>query len=183
MKQILVLTLAFNLMTVSAIAAVKEDVIQLASLAMGHRVNVARGKTHQEVLTHFFEAETGEAEMTFKEFGDMDYGDEVDYGFTSTASAIKMGDFAIGFLEEQIQNYEDMGDEADQRRVKEMKAQIFDIEKKWAGLIKKLEKQGVKFGYSGFGPGYCGVSFVELLIIDEKEDKVYEVFLSESGEC
>lgn len=183
MKKFLAFTLALNLITSAALAGVKEDVKQLASLSMGHREHVAKGKTAEEVLTHFFEAETGESEMTFKEYADMDYGDEVEYGFISTASAIKMGDFAIGFLEQEIENYEDLGDEVDQSKIKEMKAQIFDIEKKWSGLIKKLERQGVKFGYSGFGPGYCGVSFVELLIIDEKEDKVYEVFLSESGEC
>lgn len=183
MKKSLAFILALNLITASVFAGVKEDVKELASIAMGHRVNVAHGKTAQEVLAQFFMNETGEAEMTFKEYADMDYGDEVEYGFTSTASANKMGDFAIGFLQQEIENYEDLGDEVDQSKVKDMKAQIVDIEKKWSGLIKKLDRQGVKFGYSGFGPGYCGVSFVELLIVDEKEDKVYEVFLSESGEC
>lgn len=49
----------------------------------------------------------------------------------------------------------------------------------------KLHHQGVKFAYTELGPGYCGRNFVELIIIDTKEQKIYEyeVDLSRFEDC
>jgi hypothetical protein len=150
--------------TSSAFAGVKEDVQALGKLAFGHNVETVKGKTAEAIFKNYLG--DGE-ELVNKEYRDMDYGDEIYEGFTSAKSAIEMGGFAEALYEER------------ENSTRELNA----LKRGWSPLIQKLQKQGVKFGYTGRGPGYCGVSFVELIIIDEKEQKVYEVFLSESGEC
>ncbi|MES2525952.1 MAG: hypothetical protein V4598_02650 [Bdellovibrionota bacterium] len=160
-------------LTASAFAGVKEDVTALGKLAFGSDVTSVKGKNAEAIFKNFLE--DGE-ELVNKEYADMDYGDEVDEGFTSLKSAIAMGGFAEGMYEEKLEQTEEQ-DRASLLR------ELNALKRGWSPLINKLHKQGVKFGYTGHGPGYCGVSFVELIIIDEKEQKVYEVYLSESGEC
>lgn len=106
----------------------------------------------------------------------MEWSDEVEEGFTSLKSAIEMGSFAEGVYEEQMEG-------AEGKDLAKLKKEIAALKRGWAPMINKLGKQGVKFGYTGHGPGYCGVSFVELIIVDQKEQKVYEVYLSGGGEC
>lgn len=184
MKSIIFAVLVFSL-TVStsfgAIRTVKADVLALGQLAMGWEEHSVKGKNATEMLKSFVEEHSGdEEELVFKEIDDMAYGDEIDEGFTSMKSAILMSGFAESSLEEVM---EGLDEETDAQRIKEIKAKIYDLNHKWAPLIKRLDRQGVRFGYTGWGPGYCGISFVELLIIDEKEQKVYEVYLSEGGSC
>lgn len=149
--------------TASAFAGVKEDVTALGKLAFGSDVTSVKGRNAEDIFKNFL----GEGEeLIYKEIAEMDYSDEVDEGFTSVKSAVEMSGFAESVFEER-----------------DAQTKIKALNKGWAPVINRLHKQGVKFGYTGHGPGYCGVSFVELIIIDEKEQKVYEVYLSESGEC
>lgn len=185
MKSLLSAVLIYSLTVSSAFAAtrtVSADVQTLGQMAMGSEEHSVKGKNATEMLKSFVEEMNGEDEdgLVFKEIEDMAYGDEVDEGFTSTRSAIDMAGFAESSLEELL---EGLDEESEAQRIKDIKANIYDLNHKWAPVIKRLERQGVKFGYTGWGPGYCGISFVELLIIDEKEQKVYEVYLSESGPC
>ena len=159
--------------TVSAFAGVKEDVAALGNLAFGYNVESVKGKNAVAIFKNFLE--DGE-ELVYKEASEMDYGDEIYEGFTSLKSAIEMGGFAESVYEERLEQDDD---QARASILRELKA----LQRGWSPLIQKLHKQGVKFGYTGNGPGYCGVSFVELIIIDVKEQKLYEVYLSESGEC
>lgn len=168
------LSFALALMiTTSAFAGVKEDVAALGQLAFGSTSMPAKGKTAEQLLKYFF---ADDEELIFKEAKDMDWSDEVLGGFTSLSSAIEMGSFAEGVYEEQIEG-------AEGSELTKLKKELAALKKGWAPLIQKLGKQGVKFGYSGRGPGYCGVSFVELIIVDEKAKEVYEVYLSQGGEC
>ena len=80
--------------------------------------------------------------------------------------------------EEVIENLESNDPEA-----LKLKGKVYDLQKNWAPVIKKLANLGAKFGYDGHGPGYCGVSFVRLLVIDPKTNIVYPIYLSESGPC
>ncbi len=184
MKSILSAVLIYSLTISSSFAAprtVKDDVKALGQLAMGSDENSVKGKNAKEILENYIMDVTGDDEgLVFKEIEDMAYGDEVDEGFTSTRSAIAMSGFAESSLEELL---EGLDEDSDAQRIKDIKANIYDLNHKWAPIIKRLERQGVKFGYTGHGPGYCGISFVELLIIDEKEQKVYQVYLSEGGPC
>lgn len=159
--------------TSSAFAGVKEDVQALGKLAFGYNVESVKGKNAEAMFKNFL----GEGEeLVYKEASDMEYGDEIDEGFTSMKSAIEMGGFAESVYEERLEQTDD------QERASLLR-ELNALKRGWSPLIQKLQKQGVKFGYTGHGPGYCGVSFVELIIIDEKEQKLYEVYLSESGEC
>lgn len=170
--KVLSFILAMSL-TASAFAGVKEDVAALGSLAFGSTSMPAKGKTAEDLFKYFT---ADDQELVFKEAKDMDWSDEVDNGFTSVKSAIEMGGFAEGVYEEQIEN-------AEGAELSKLKKDLAALKKGWSPLIQKLSKQGVKFGYTGRGPGYCGVSFVELIIVDEKAKTVYEVYLSEGGEC
>lgn len=159
--------------TTASFAGVKEDVQALGKLAFGFNIETVIGKNAEAMFKAFLE--DGE-ELVYKEASDMENGDEVDEGFTSMKSAMEMGGFAEAVYEEKLEQTDDQERATLLRELKALKVG-------WNPLIQKLQKQGVKFGYTGHGPGYCGVSFVELIIIDEKEQKVYEVYLSESGEC
>lgn len=185
MKKIMMMVLVSQLITNSVYANVASDVEMLGKLAFGVDEHSLKGKNAETLLTNWLEKEYGEDEerkLVFKEIESMAYGDETNEGFTSTRSAIEMKDFAISKLDEDIEDYEHMSDEY-QFDLNAAKAKIYDLNKNWGKVIKRLEKQGVKFGYTGNGPGYCGISFVELLIIDPKDEKVYEVYLSESEDC
>ncbi|QDK41431.1 hypothetical protein DOM21_08170 [Bacteriovorax stolpii] len=185
MKAVLSAALVFSLTISSSFAGtartVNADVKALGQLAMGWEEHSVKGKNAEEILKNYVEENYGEErELVFKEYSDMAYGDEIDEGFTSTKSAILMSAFAESALEEML---EGLDESSEAEKIKEIKANIYDLNHSWAPVIKRLERQGVKFGYSGNGPGYCGISFVELLIVDEKEQKVYEVYLSEGGSC
>lgn len=177
MKNLLSLILLTNVAFTSSFASVRSDVIALSQIAMGMNEHTVRGKNADEMLNAYYEA----PEAVFKEIDQMEWSDETDFGQTSVKSALQMGTFAEGFLEESLEGL--VGAPEFEREVRFMKAQLKALKVGWAPLILKLARQGVKFGYSGNGPGYCGVSFVELFIIDEKSHKVYEIFLSRSSSC
>lgn len=160
-------------LTASAFAGVKEDVQALGQLAFGSNEYKVKGKTAEEMFKNYLQ---DDEELVNKEAKDMEWSDEVEEGFTSLKSAIEMGTFAEGVYEEQLEG-------AEGKDLAKLKKEIAALKRGWAPMINKLGKQGVKFGYTGHGPGYCGVSFVELIIVDQKEQKVYEVYLSQGGEC
>lgn len=176
MKNLIALILVLSFCQTS-FAGVKEDVLALGKLAMGFDSHSVKGRTAEKLFTNFLTKEYGEAdELVFKEIDEMDYGDEVDEGFTSLASAKAMSGFAESALEEKMEGL-------DGSELAQAKKEFALLKKNWGKLIEKLSKQGVKFGYTGNGPGYCGVSFVELIIVDVEGQTVYTVYLSESGEC
>lgn len=176
MKNIIVLVAAL-IFTQQTFAGVKEDVLALGDLALGSDVHtVKQGRTPEAILENYLADVLDEEGLVFKEIEDMEYGDEVSEGLTSVRSAKAMKEFAAGAIEESLEGLEGA-------ELRAAKKQLSQLRKSWDGLIEKLARQGVKFGYTGSGPGYCGVSFVELLVIDAKEKKVYEVYLSQSGEC
>lgn len=162
----------------TAFADVKSDIKILGDLAMGMEVANAKGTTAKELFEDFVAAEFGiEAnEIETKEYADIDGTDE-GVGLTSAKSAASFGGFAEGFLEQELEN---MDDEAE---IKEIKAQIYDLSKGWAPVVRRLEKAGATFAYSGYGPGYCGISFTQMHVIDAKTKKVYTIRLSHGGAC
>ncbi len=170
--KVLSIVLAMTI-TVSAFAGVREDVQAVGKLAFGHDVQSVKGKNAATIFKNYLE---DSEPLVYKEVDDMDYGDEVNEGFTSMKSAMGMGGFAESVYEERLE-------QGDAQTRTQLQRELNALKRGWSPLIQKLQKQGVKFGYTGHGPGYCGVSFVELIIIDEKEQKLYEVYLSESGEC
>lgn len=181
MKSILsvLVVLSFVMSTAFAgVADVQKEVSLLGKLAMGSSEYTVSGSTAKEIMDNLQEQQYGEAEeLVNKEFADMNQGDETNAGFTSSKSAQKMNAFAIGVLEEQMEN------DLPASQVNSIKAKISDLNKDWATSIKRLEHLGVKFAYSGNGPGYCGMTFIKLIIIDENNHKAYDVYLSTSDEC
>ncbi len=162
-------------------ASVKGDVAMLGAIGLGSsKAEKVSGKTSKEMWRNYFIKKMGEDDLerfAFKEIDEMSFGDEIDYGPTSVLSAKKMNSFIEGVLEERLENVESKIEET------KIKNKIIEVNSKWSPLIEKLKTQGVLFGYDGHGPGYCGISFVELLILDPKTQEIYEVYLSESGEC
>lgn len=159
-------------------ASIATDVQKLGDMAMGSSAGTYfKGKTAEEVLKAYFMEQTGEDVLVNKEIEAMEYGDEVEEGFTSTRSAKLMGGFAEGAYKDYMEGMED------QAEVTKIKAKLYDLSHNWSPLIDRLAKSGARFAYSGSGPGYCGVSFIQLLVVDPKENKIYEVYLSESGTC
>lgn len=166
-------------------SAFKSNIEDLASLSMGHNEQKVLGKSAHDIFINFlndFDGEGADRKLIYKEIEDMDYGDEIDEGFTSSQSAQAMGEFASSFLAQKLEGLE-YEPQVNKVEINAIKAQMRGLEMKWAPLIKRLERLGAKFAYAGHGPGYCGVSFIELIIIDEKEQKVYEVYLSRSEDC
>lgn len=166
------------LITNLSFASIASDVQKLGTMAMGSSEGeVFKGKNAEEVLKAYFMKQTGEDELVNKEIEDMAFGDEVDEGFTSTRSAKLMSGFALETYRESLEGIEDKVEQA------KIKAKMFDLTHQWSPLIERIAKSGGRFAYNGSGPGYCGVSFIQLLVVDPKEKKVYEVYLSLSGEC
>ncbi len=183
MKNILCTILVASLSMSPVMAApktVRENVIALSDIGMGYGETKVKGKTAEEIFKNFLAKNGDGEELVYKEIKDMDFGDEVDEGFTSVQSAKEMSGFIESVIEEKIEGLDKVDDA---KKILELKGQIYDLNRGWAQLIKNLDRQGVKFGYTGWGPGYCGVSFIELIIIDVKEQKVYELYLSEGGSC
>lgn len=173
--KILSLVLAMSL-SLSSFAGVAEDVAALGQLAFGSSRGIkAPGRDAKAVFMSYMGGDFDADRFVYKEESDMDHGDEIEYGFTSAKSADDLSGSVIGWYEEILSQ----GNTKD----KVIQARIKNVRMAWSPLIKKLSSQGVKFGYNGYGPGYCGVSFVQLLVIDVKGQKVYEVYLSQSGEC
>lgn len=160
--------------SLSSFAGVKEDIEALGKLAMGSRAETVYGKSAEELFEKWTQVDR--QEFVFKETKDMNDGDEVDVGFTSLASAIHMGTFAED-------HYAELLEEMDDNEAKKTKARIQKLKISWAPLIKKLQDSGVQFAYSSGGPGYCGVTFIQLIVIDVKNQKVYSISLSVGGEC
>jgi len=167
-----ILFLALTL-SIGALAGIREDVAALGKLAFGYKVSSVKGNTPESMLNHWLSSQD---DLVFKEVSHMSYGDESDTGLTSLDSASLMVRFAAGALEEKLY----FGSEIEKL---EIKKSINRLRKNWYPLLKRISSQGGKFGYSGRGPGQCGMSFLELIVIDQKEQKLYEVYLSESSHC
>ena len=161
------------LLSVSSFASVSEDAAALGKLALGHKVHQVRGRTAGAMLKKWLGEDTP---LVKKEIEQMTYGDESDTGLTSLQSAREMMLFAASIFEDRLDWESPEDKKATEARLKKLKAN-------WPLFIERLAEKGVQFGYSGRGPGSCGISFVELLLIDVREQKVYEIYLSESGEC
>lgn len=181
MKSLLSIMFISNLFISSAFSAqrnVEDAVAQLGKLAFGSSVHALSGKTAEEMLKNYYEKEYGdEVELENKEIEDITFGDETGIGLTSLKSAMEMNSFAAAFLEDDLENNED---QADALRIK---GKIYDLNHDWAIEIKRLNHAGVKFAYSGDGPGYCGVSFAVLMAIDVAAQKIYRIYLSEGRSC
>lgn len=172
-----IIALIFILSSFPSVAEVRRDVQKLGRLAMGYKQHRITGKDAHQILAKYFEMTSGDPVITNKEFFEMINGDEVDHGFTSVESAKLMKDFALSTLEEKLS----LAPDEDLR--KKLNSKWNGLNRNWDAVIDSLHSRGVQFGYSGNGPGSCGMSYVELLIIDASDQKLYEVFLSEASQC
>ena len=174
----LISTLLITSLTIGNVfAGVKEDVQALGDLAMGHDVAQSEGNHWKEIFMNYASGEFGvDEEIEHKEYEQISSTDE-GVGFTSAKSAMKFDGLAVAFLEIEMENMEEGED------LNAIKKQISDLERGWAPIVKRLEKAGVGFAYSGYGPGYCGISFTQMHEIDVKTKKVYTIQLSHGGEC
>ncbi|WP_413613152.1 hypothetical protein [Bdellovibrio sp. HCB-110] len=174
------LILAFSLNAFAKkTSAIETQVEALGKLGYGYDVFHVGGKTAEEILQNFSQHEYGEVEeLVHKEVEEIAWGDEVDMGTTSARSANAMSGFMIADTEDSLEHFDDTDPE-----VVQMKARIKKVKKEWPVVIRLLDKAGAQFGYTGNGPGYCGISFATLLVIDTATGTVYQIYLSAGGEC
>jgi hypothetical protein len=114
----------------------------------------SRGETREETLENFLVDSDGSG---------VEFADQSGWGTLTLVGAMN------------IYNLDDDNEDAQKKRNAKMKL--------GNQLIKELSKMGAKFGFSDSASGYCGLSFVGLLVIDEKTGKVYEIALTNSGSC
>lgn len=177
MRSIISTLLITSLTIGNVFAGVKEDVKALGDLAMGYEVAQSEGNHWKEIFMNYASGEFGvDEEIEHKEYEQISSTDE-GVGFTSAKSAIKFDGLAVSFLEMEMEHL-DEGEE-----MNAIKSKIYDLERGWSPIVKRLEKAGVGFAYSGYGPGFCGISFTQMHVIDVKTKKVYTIHLSQSGPC
>lgn len=177
-------TAAFAMSRSEAATIIKTQSEKLGALAYGLEIETAKGRNAQEILLNFVAKNEGDRpeniRLVTKEIQQISYSDEVDTGFTSAKSATAMSEYVIGNLQQFI---DDPGVEKNDPQVRQAKAKLKVIQAQWAPAILALKGTGAEFAYDGHGPGYCGVSFVRLLIVDPNTQRIYIVSLSEPGEC
>lgn len=185
MKSVFIWSVALVLVSFNAFAkttssqTIETQVKKLAALGYGYEAIHVGGKTVDEILKNYSDKELGGDAPVYKEFPDISWSDEVDMGPTSTLSAIRLATYMEETIEETLAGYDDVTN-PDYIKIK---AQLEAINREWTGTIQILATVGAQFGYTGNGPGYCGVSFATLLVIDTATGTVYQIFLSDSGEC
>ncbi|GIL18682.1 MAG: hypothetical protein BroJett040_24330 [Oligoflexia bacterium] len=177
--------LSANAMTkAEAAQLIQAQVQKLGKIAYGFDVQTVKGKNAHEMLINFVAKDQGEkpadVQLVNKEAKDIAFGDEIETGFTSMKSAIEL----IGNAESDLEQYvDDSGLEPQDPQLRQKRAKLKLMKTQWAPAIMAMRGTNVQFGYDGHGPGYCGVSFVRLLVIDPNSQKIYFVYLSQSGEC
>jgi hypothetical protein len=113
-----------------------------------------RGETKEEALQNFTVDTDGE---------NVAFGDQIGWGTLTLKGAINV--YGMD---------DDSGEAEAKRKAKESLGKQ---------LLKELARMGAKFGFTDGSSSYCGMSFVGLLIIDEKTGRVFEIALTSSGEC
>ena len=180
-------TLILNLLFISLTsqagtrsAEIESQVKALAQLGYGYTSYSAKGTTAQELVTSFLQGyyHDGELETGYKEYSEMSWGDEVEQGLTSIASALQMKYFVIQWIESMVEDLD-----ASEPEVLKAQKLVERVNRLWNPTIKSLAKSGAQFGFTGHGPGFCGISFITLLVIDVDAGVVYDVNLSEGGPC
>ncbi len=161
---------------------IKKQVEALAQAGYGFDTYKVGGATVEQIILNYEKQELSyEGEdlvVTPKEFDTIAWSDEAGVGTTSAKTASDLSSYMISDLNEYLQNVDDTDSE-----YKEKTAQIKEIKASWGKAINLLTIAGAKFGYTGNGPGYCGVSFVTLLVIDVETGTVYQIYMSASGVC
>lgn len=174
----------FAMTTKEASQTIATQATQLGKIAYGVEVHKVKGKSAREMFKQFLAQDTGEnfkdIQLVDKEANQIEFGDETDEGFTSMKSAIQLISAPIYELEQFV---DDSGLEPADPKLRQKRLQLKLMRTKWAPAILAMIGTGVEFAYDGHGPGYCGVSFVRLFVIDPHSKTIYIINLSEGGQC
>lgn len=170
------LILAMSFVTFSAVAADRNSeferkAILLGDLAFGaEAIQLKPGTTAQDMVIELAMEDRGESREEILETlsldsdgSDVDFGDQIGWGTLTLSGAQKV--------------YGNDDDSEEAQRKRKAKSTL------GTQLIRELSRMGAKFGFTDGSSTYCGVSFVGLLVIDEKTGRVYEIALTGSGEC
>lgn len=166
MKMIIALALAVFTIEASA-ANVTAQVKELAQYSYGVKSWKVRGKTADEMLTDF---SLRVSRMDKDEFKLVNFPREIpsaeDGGVQAGLCKFPQAVDLI-VAEARTKDNEDAGRE--------------EIEKIWAAA-RKLKDAGLKFGYTTSGSSNCGVMWTDPLIIDVKNNLIWQIFLV-GGPC
>ncbi len=152
-------------------AEFERKAILLGKLAYGTEVHQMKANSSaQDLVVEMAMENSGETkEETLESFSidsdgsDVAFGDQIGWGTLTLKGAM---------------NVYGMDDDNDDAQKKRNAKETLGVQ-----LIKELAKMGAKFGFTDGTSSYCGISFVGLLVIDEKTGKVFEIALTDSGSC
>ena len=174
-RQMMMLAFSVTAISISAAAAVPAHTVSrkvgvLGKIAYGANVHVIKGKDAVEMIKALA-IQNGEdagdvqiqIDLPEKEIA---FGDMIGWGTLQPSVAVKL------FLSQQHTDKEGQETSLSDKQVALATA-----------LIEELAKMGMKFGYTPGSSGYCGISFMGLLIVDEKNSVIYELPLTDSGSC
>ncbi len=168
--------LLLSLVSISAYAADRDSEFERKTLLLGdlafgtESYQLKPGTSAKEMVIELAMEDSGETREELLETflvdsdgSDVDFGDQLNWGTLTLKGALAV--------------YSMDDDQPDAIRKRKAKSTL------GLQLIRELAKMGAKFGFTDGSSSYCGVSFVGLLVIDEKTGRVYEIALTSSGEC
>lgn len=147
----------------------------VGKMAYGVEHYTVRGEDAEEMLLSMYMKKTGDSKKeALKNF--TRNAKAKDAGFAETSGwglFVNASEAAKYFANTEARKDNKTGEEIDNSKQIDVGQQV----------IKELGKMGAKFGYTDSTSGYCGVSFGGLLIVDEENDSVYEISMTDSGSC
>lgn len=147
---------------------IERKVNVLGNIAYGYQTHKVKGKNAEDMVLKLYLENRGEKEnfQANSKYEDLSFSDQVGWGTIDTDTA---GNLYSNTQGRQDDNGEEK-DNSDQLKV-------------GFKIIDELGKMGMKFGYTDASSGYCGVSFMGLLVVDEENETIYEISLTDSGAC
>lgn len=145
---------------------------KMGQVAYGYSTDNLAGLSEKEMIKNFFK---GFDQIVFDQ-NKVVFGDEVTVG-TLSAKGLEslLNQFA---MEDHFRDPEADPEQNSQRS----KYTAEEAEALIRKAVNALKPYGVTFGYTSSG-GYCGVSFVGLVVFDFKTKKAYTITLAPSGPC
>lgn len=146
----------------------------LANVAFGVRVENVKAKNAEEMIIKLAMARNGDSKKDVrKNFHRNLKKEEISFSDMVGWGTMKLDAASALWNSQETHKNNKTGEEKDNSRGLVVGDQI----------LNELDKAGLSFGFTDGSSGYCGVSFMGLLIVDKDSETVYEIALSDSDSC